>query len=165
MSPADRKLPGWLLPVGLAVGVALLVAIALLRGPVELDPDSPEGTVQEYLVAISEERWDDAIEILHEEWRGNCTGGDVRSMTPGDFTAAMGAADGFGGFAAREPFEQVGDGPPPPEPEEKVEVTIRHNDGGLGSGWDEYVVFELVDEDDFWWLAGDPWPYFVWSCR
>jgi hypothetical protein len=26
-------------------------------------------------------------------------------------------------------------------------------------------MFELLDDDDFWWIVGDPWPYFTWECR
>jgi hypothetical protein len=53
-----------------------------------------------------------------------------------------------------------------PVVDEQVEVTISRGEGGaFGSGWNEYVVFEMVDEDDFWWVSGDPWPYFVWNCR
>lgn len=169
MSKEPRRLSDWLLPVGLGLLVVVLVVIALTRGPVELDPDTPEGTVQEYLIAIDEERWDDAIAVIHPDWLGECRGGDLSRFTQGDFTAELGAPGGFGGEIVREEFVPIeSEEPQPlPVPEETVEVTIRHaNTGGVfGSGWDEYVIFELSEEDGFWWIISDPWPYFVWNCR
>jgi len=171
MSAPSGQVPAWLLPTGLGVLVIVLVTVALLRGPVELDPDSPEGTVQEYLVAISEERWDDAIEVIHEDWREGCDGADIASFSPDSFSAELGSASGFNGRVIREEFVAIpsedGTAPPDlPEPTTSVEVTIDHGgQGGLGSGWNEGVVFELVDDGEFWWLTGDPWPYFTWSCR
>lgn len=169
MSAKTGGFSNWLLPVGLGVLVVVLVVIALTRGPVELDPDTPEGTVQEYLVAIDEERWDDAVAVIHPDWLGECGGSDLSRFAQGEFTAELGAPAGFGGGVVREEFTVVGDGPGQqlPDPDETVEVTIRHTDTGVvfGSGWDEYVIFELSDEDGFWWIVNDPWPYFVWNCR
>ena len=169
MSEGPRRLPGWLLPVGLGVLVVGLVTIALTRGPVELDPDSPEGTVQEYLRAIDQERWDEAVEVIHADYRGECEGEDLAAFAQGDFSAELGAPDGASGFGVEFPeeaFTDEGGVEPPPGTDATVEVTIRHQDtGGLGGGWDEYVLFELTDTDDFWWIVNDPWPYFVWNCR
>lgn len=173
MSTPTRQVPAWLLPAGLGALVVTLASVALLRGPVELDPGTPKGTVQEYLVAIDDERWDDAIEILHEGWRGDCAGSDLEAFSPDDFSAELGTDFGMSGRVTRESFEVVAIPPddgktaPPtgPESTSTVEVTIhRGSQGGLGSGWSEHVTFELVEEDDFWWLTGDPWPYFIWSC-
>lgn len=168
MSDKARGLSDWVLPVGLGLLVVVLVVIALTRGPVELDPDTPEGTVQEYLVAIDEERWDDAVAVIHPDWLGACDEEDLSRYEQGEFTAELGAPGGFGGIV-REEFGVVEADPaqPLPSPDETVEVTIRHADAGgvFGSGWDEYVIFELSDDDDFWWIISDPWPYFVWSCR
>ena len=48
----DRKLPAWVLP-GLGVlAVIALVAAGLLRETPDLDPSTPEGTVQAYLEAV-----------------------------------------------------------------------------------------------------------------
>lgn len=169
MTEKTRRFSDWLLPVGLGVLVVGLVVIALSRGPVELDPDTPEGTVQEYLLAIDEGRWEDAVAVIHPDWLGECDGGDLSRFAQGDFTAELGASRGFGGGIVREELTLVGDdqGQPLPDADETVEVTIRHNDtGGLfGSGWDEYVIFEMSDDGEFWWIVNDPWPYFVWNCR
>lgn len=167
MSEKGRGFYTWLLPVGLGLLVVVLVAIALTRGPVELDPDTPEGTVQEYLVAIDEERWDDAVAVVHPNWLGSCDGEDLSRFAQGDFTAELGAPGGFTGGIVREEFVGSEVSEPLPDPDETVEVTIRHSDTGgvFGGGWDEYVIFEMSNEDGFWWIVNDPWPYFVWNCR
>ena len=83
---SERKIPGWVLPAGVVVLVAVLVVIALVRGPVALDPDTPEGTVQEYLLALSQGRYDEALEVVHEEWRGACEASDLEGFAQGDFS-------------------------------------------------------------------------------
>ncbi|HUF15431.1 MAG TPA: hypothetical protein VMQ46_06060 [Acidimicrobiia bacterium] len=171
MSASTRQIPPWVMPAGLAVLVSGLVAVALLRGPVELDPDTPEGTVQEYLLAIDEERWDDAVALIHQQWLGECDQVDLSRTNPGEFTAGLGFSNqAFGGGLVERGFDVIAEpdetGAPLPGSDASVEVTITHGGGGgLGSQWDEFVVFELIDEDGFWWISGDPWPYFVWGCR
>ena len=164
---SERKIPGWVLPAGVVVLVAVLVVIALVRGPVALDPDTPEGTVQEYLLALSQGRYDEALEVVHEEWRGACEASDLEGFAQGDFSAELGNDAGFG--QVREEFVGVagGEEPPPTIPDDavQVEVTIHHDPGAGMRSWSEFVVFELAPDDDFWWLVGDPWPHFVWSCR
>lgn len=168
MEQQRQAVGGWLIPVGLAVLVVGMVAIALVRGPVQLDPDSPEGTVQEYLTAINDERWDDAVAVIHPRWLGACEGADLEIFSPPtDFSARLGRDPNQFEMIDRG-FEKV-EPPPGEEPlpvgETTVEVTITRQDAEFGGGWDEYVLFELLEEDDFWWLTNDPWPYFVWSCR
>jgi hypothetical protein len=169
MSDESRRFSQWILPVGLGALVVVLVVIALSRGPVDLDPDTPEGTVQEYLVAIDEERWDDAVAVIHPDWLGECDGTDLSRFAQGEFTAELGAPGGFDGGIVREDFATIGEGESAalPGSEETVEVTIRHTDQGgvFGTGWNEYAIFELSNDDDFWWIVSDPWPYFVWNCR
>jgi hypothetical protein len=159
-----RELPGWIMPAGLALLVAILVTVALTRGPATFDPDTPEGAVQEYLVAMSEGRWDDAVEVIHEDWRRSCTGSDLESFAPGNFSAELGSGGGRFGGIVEERFTSVDPGVSPTMPDETtmVEVTIQR--GGPG-GWNEHTTFELGRTDGFWWLIGDPWPYFVWSCE
>lgn len=155
----------WLLPAGLVVGVAVLVSIAMARGPADLDQDSPEGTVQVYLVALDEERWADAIEMIHPQWRGECTADDLEDFSPGDFTAELGHSDGFESVGMDSTAEMF-PGQDLPDADTSVDVTIhRGSVAPLGGGWSELVVFELVDEDDSWWISGDPWPYFIWNCQ
>lgn len=162
------RIPGWVLPAGLGVLVVTLVVLALSRGPVSVDPDTPEGTVQEYLIAISEERWDDGVEVVHEDWRGECEGPDLAATAPDQFTAELGnRADGR---IVDEHFPPVPPGRETPAtvPEDvtRVEVIINRNEtGALGTGWSENVTFQLVEEDGFWWLIGEPWPHFTWRCE
>jgi hypothetical protein len=164
----ERRMPAWLLPVGIGFVVVALVTIALTRGPVELDPDTPEGTVQEYLLAISEERWDDALAVIHDDWRGTCEGFDLQAFAPGDFSAELGS-NGFEDIELRDrsvaPGGEGEPGPTIPNSATLVDVTInRHDGGGLGNTWQEFVTFEVTFDGDFWWIVGDPWPYFIFSC-
>jgi hypothetical protein len=164
MTETERRRRSWLLPAGLVALVVVLVVIALVRGPVTLDPDTPEGTVQEYLQAIRDERWEDAISVIDADWLGSCQASDLEQWADTDFTAKLGTEQ-------TDTLRFVDVAPSPsdgslPEPTEQVEVTISHVSGpGLGSSWDEYVMFQLLERDDFWWLADDPWPYFVFNCR
>jgi hypothetical protein len=158
----------WLLPAGLLTFVVVLVVIALVRGPVTLDPDTPEGTVQEYLQAIKDQRWEDAVAVIHADWLGSCDATNLEQWADTSFSAKLGTGTGFGGVTTQR-FVEVGpEGTEMtlPEDTETVEVTISHDSGaGLGSSWDEYVAFELIPDDGFWWLADDPWPYFLLECR
>lgn len=164
-----ESLARWGIPVGIAVVVAILVVVALVRDPVALDPDSPEGTVQEYLQAVSEERWEDALAVLDPERFAECSVSDIASSAPGQpFTASLQEGDAPQGGR----FEEVpSDDEPtasttPPDEERIVEVTLRFGDTGpLGSGWTTHEVFEMVSRDGFWWISNDPWPYFGWRCR
>lgn len=164
MSETWRK---WAIPAGIAVAVVALVVVALVRDPVTLDPDSPEGTVQEYLQAISDERWEDAHGVLDEQRFVGCDPSDIASNAPREpFTASLQAPEGF----VQERFEEIPQGATgtttAPDAETAVEVTLRFGDTGpFGSGgWTTYEVFDLVSRDGFWWISGDPWPYFSWRC-
>lgn len=171
MSESRTTSRRWPLPVGLVVLVVTLVVIALTRGPVNLDPDTPEGAVQEYLLAIHERRWEDAVAVIHPGWLGACEGQDLATFADPDFTAELteGETDGFDFVPVREETESIGVDARTedlPGPDTQIEVIISHDDSGpFGSSWNEYVVFELINEDDFWWVSGDPWPYFIWNCR
>lgn len=167
MSESSGGSKGWIFPVVLAVLVVGLVTIALSRGPTQLDPDTPEGTVQEYLVAMDDRRYEDALAIVHPQLSERCEPEDVRQVAPLEFTARLGHSSGqFGefrefGVVSTDEFgvDQL------PAGTEFIEVTISRSDGGgFGSSWDEYVVFELAEEEDFYWIVGEPWPYFMWNC-
>lgn len=157
----------WAVPAGIGVAVLVLMLVALVRDPVTLDPDSPEGTVQEYLQAISDERWEDAYAVLDPQRFADCGPSDIASNAPGDpFTASLQAPEGleqesFGGVPVGDTGTTT-----PPDDEAVVEVTLRFGDPGpFGSGgWTQYEVFALASRDTFWWISGDPWPYFSWRC-
>jgi len=165
----QESLARWGIPVGIAAVVAILVVVALVRDPVQLDPDSPEGTVQEYLQAISDERWEDAHAVLDPEGFAECNPSDIASNAPGQpFTASLQEGDARQGGRIEEvpSDDETTATTTPPDEERIVEVTLRFGDTGpLGSGWTTHEVFEVVSRDGFWWISGDPWPYFGWSCR
>jgi hypothetical protein len=122
--------------LGIGVAVIALVVIALVREPVVLHPDSPEGTVQEYLQAISDEDYVKALSLLNPDEFENCDISDLARNAPDDpFTATL-------------------------------NVTLRFGSGGLfGGTWEQYETFFLTSSDGFWWISDDPWPYFTWNCK
>ena len=63
---------GWLVPVGAAVLIVSLVAVALVREPAQLDPNTPEGTVQVYLQALSDGDYEGAFAVLDPEFYEGC---------------------------------------------------------------------------------------------
>jgi hypothetical protein len=137
----------WLIPLVAVLGVVGLVAVALARGPITFDPTTPEGAVQEYLLAISQERWDDAVAILDPESFGSCGGEDISAMGQQAFTAAHESTDVTDSTAV-------------------VAVTLQFGEGDVfGTAWEQYEQFTLIDRDGFWYISQDPWPYFRWSCE
>jgi hypothetical protein len=147
MSETNR--PAWLLPAGVGLLVLVLVVVALVRDPVELDPETPEGTVQEYLQAISDGDYETAFELLHPDEFEGCVPSDIgRDLGNEPFTASL--------ESDVEPMEEL----------TIVNVRIRFGtDGPFGSGWETFESFELVSEDGFWWITGEPWPHFFFECR
>lgn len=165
---SDGEKARWLWPLGIGLTVVALVIVALVREPVQLDPSTPEGTVQEYLQAISDEDYNKAFELLDPEGFEGCTTSDLARSAPRDsFTATM----GFSGDAERG-FERFGpvdeDGRPPSRELVSVDVTLRFDTGDVFSGsWDQYETFFLISENGSWWITDDPnpWPYFTWDCQ
>lgn len=165
-SPVVRRPPSWLIPGVIGLGTVLLVVVALVREPAQFDPDTPEGTVQEYLQAIGEERWEDAFAVLDPDYYQGCGPADLAKSAPREpFTAVL-AGDEDGSF------DRSAEIPPPPggtvepvTPDAVVEVILRFGEPGpFESSYTEYIFFELVQEDGFWWITGDVWPRFAWRC-
>jgi len=165
-APAVRRPPSWLVPGIIGLGTVLLVAVALVREPARFDPDTPEGKVQEYLQAIGEERWDDAFAVLDPDYYQGCGPADLARSVPREpFTAVL-AGDEDGSF------DRFAESPPPPggtvesvTPDAVVEVILRFGEPSpFESSYTEYIFFELIQGDGFWWITGDVWPYFVWAC-
>ncbi|TDI55747.1 MAG: hypothetical protein E2O96_04660, partial [Acidobacteria bacterium] len=69
---SDGEKARWLWPLGIGLTVVALAIVALVREPVQLDPSTPEGTVQEYLQAISDEDYNKAFELLDPEGFEGC---------------------------------------------------------------------------------------------
>ncbi len=138
----------WAVPAGLVVLVVILVAVALVRGPTTFDPTTPEGAVQDYLLAITQERWEDAFAVLDPESFSNCEPRDI--LAGGNL----------------QPFTAVHDGTNQGAGRASVQVRLRFSDqGGFGGAWENWERFELIETDGFWYITGDPWPYFRWSCE
>lgn len=141
----------WLIAGGAVVIIGALIAIALAREPVALDPGTPEGTVQNYLQAISDEDYIGAFNLLHPDWTKGCTAADLAAAAPTDpFSATLGNTEETGTTAfVRVTIRQGAPGPGPFE-------------SGFGS-FEEF--FELENEIGQWLITGYPWPYFDWRCQ
>ena len=148
--PAETRVPTatWAIPVVAIAAIIGLVAIALTRGPTSFDPTTPEGAVQDYLLAVSQSRWDDAFAVLDPDSFENCEPGDIaNSGQQGEFIASHDSTETAGANTL-------------------VNVRLRFGDSGMfGSGWESYEQFTLVEQDGFWYITQDPWPYFRWSCE
>lgn len=140
----DRKLPVWVLPaLGVAVVVALVV-FGLNRPPIVLDPDSPEGTVQQYIDALDRGDFETAASFWSTT---SCTPQSVIPTMPTDVSVAL---------------EDVEGG------EERATVTVRITESGGDpmSGpyeWSEW--FGLVNESGVWRIEQPSWPYYDQVCE
>jgi hypothetical protein len=148
---SEENRPAWLLPTGIGLLVLVLVVVALLREPVQLDPGTPDGTVQEYLQAISDDDFETAFELLHPDEFDGCVPSDIqRHLGDQPFTASL--------ESDVEPMDD--------RDLTIVNVRIRFGtEGPFGSGWETFESFELVSEDGMWWITGEPWPHFFFACR
>ncbi len=160
---SDGKRARWLWPLGIGLAVVTLVIVALVREPVQLDRSTAEGTVQEYLQAISNEDYNKAFEVLDPDGFDGCSTSDLIRSAPRDaFTATLGFSDN------PNRFRPIGEeGPPSNEDLVAVDVTLRFGSGDLfGGSWDQYETFFLISKDGSWWITDnpDPWPYFTWDC-
>lgn len=146
---SEARKRSWLIPtIGLAI-VAVLTVIALLREPVTLDPDTPEGTVQTYLQAISDQDYDAAFDLLSSDTAAGCEPVDISTNRfYSSFTATLGNVEEVGDYYL-------------------VEVSIREgSDSGFVDAGPGYFPepFRIELEEGEWVIAGDPWPYFTYSC-
>jgi len=143
---ATPTLKRWLIPVLVAVAVIALVVIALLRGQIQFDPTSPEGAVQEYLQAIVDKRWEDALAVLDPQAFETCGPEHISShVWDQEFTASHVGTN----YGSTFTF---------------VEVQFEYRDGGPwgGGGW--WEQFTLFEENGLWYITDDPWPNFRFSC-
>lgn len=145
----------WLIPAGIGLVVVILVVIAVVREPIELDPATPEGTVQEYLQAIGDEDYEKALDMLEPDRFDECTPADISRFTPDEpFTATLDETSQAGTDTGSEADDRA-----------FVDVTMRFGTEGLfDSSWETFESFTLVNEDGFWWITEDPWPHFGWEC-
>jgi len=136
--------------VAIALGAAIVLSLvllgvsALMEEPVSLDPDTPEGVVQSFVVAIAEERWVDARSLLDSELAEACEVSDLSMARDQDISRVMivGVSETDGSAI--------------------VDVTIVHTslDNPINpSTWDEDVPFILAIEDGGWVIDELSWPY------
>lgn len=138
----------WTVPAIAVVVIAVLSVIALTRSPVELDPESPEGTVQAYLQAIADDDYVAAHALLSQEIRSDCSPTDIANNVYYEtFNAVLGDV------------VEVGD-------QMTVEASIQFGSAALDPGSDGYYEqFILIRENGDWVITSDPWPYFTYGCR
>ncbi len=134
----DRKLPGWVLP-GLGVlAVIGLVAVGLLRETPDLDPSTPEGTVQAYLEAVF--AGDEELASSYTE--GECEPGLGPGVPTGGMSASLVSVEGDDQFSTVV-----------------VQLTQTSDDPLTGvSEWQEF--FSLVNRDGVWMIQEPAWPYY-----
>lgn len=136
--------------VAIALGAAIVLSLvllgvsALMEEPVALDPDTPQGAVQSFVVAIAEERWIDARSFLDSDLTEVCEVADLSMARGQDISRVVidGVSEGEGSAV--------------------VDVTIVHTslDNPINpSTWDEDVSFVLTIEDGRWVIDELSWPY------
>ncbi len=135
----DRKLPAWVLP-GLGVlAVVALVAAGLLRETPELDPTTPEGTVQAYLKAV----FAGDEEAASQYTEGECD----PNLGPGSPTQGVSAS-----LVSVEGDDQ--------QTTVIVQLSQTSNDPFIGlSEWQEW--FNLVNREGVWLIQEPVWPYYA----
>lgn len=145
----------WLIPAGIGLAVVVLVVVAVVREPVELDPATPEGTVQVYLQAIGDEDYEQALSLLEPNRFEECTVADISRFAPNEsFTATLDETSRAGADTGSDADSKA-----------FVDVTMRFGTDGLfGSSWESFESFTLLNDDGFWWITDDPWPHFGWEC-
>ncbi len=134
----------WLVPSLVTLGIIALVAIALLRGNAQYDPTTPEGAVQEYLQALADKRWQDALDVLDPVRFAGCEEHHITSIFIPVFSARHDSTHISGSNA------QVG-------------VFFEATEGAMwGNSW--WEQFTLYEDGGFWYITDHPWPYFANNC-
>jgi hypothetical protein len=121
---------------------ALVVALAATRSPAQLDPRSPEGTVQAYLRAVLDGDHEAAVRYLDPA--SGCDIGDLDRTGRVQPTRVALTSTHVDGSSARV----------------RVELTTGAGDGPFGSGYQETTTFRLTRSSTGWLLTGSPWPLF-----
>ena len=145
--PRSSRLVGWSLGAALVVLIAAGVAVGVLREPVLLDPQTPEGTVQAYVQAVLDGEWNEARSHLTDDLEAECTAIDFRhSWIPDSLTATL------------DDVRLDGD-----EAEVIVRLRTAAEPDPFGGGYETSETFDLIREDTTWRVTGQPWP--VYDCR
>jgi hypothetical protein len=140
-----HRLPGWVLPVAGVVAVVVLVVIGLNREPEQLDPGTPEGTVQAYIAALTAGDFDTAASLWSDQ-----------GCIPESVEPTGGAPD----ISATLVRVEGGDD------EATVVIGITDNTVDPVNGIYEYQEwFNLVREDGSWRILQPSWPYYDQMCE
>jgi hypothetical protein len=141
----ERRLPGWVFPVAGVVAVVALVVIGLNREPTNLDPDTPEGTVQIYLDALGRGDFDTASTLWAST--GCVPASKIPTTGVQDVSAALVSVD-------RNDIQAT------------VAVTITESSADPLAGLYEHDEwFTLINEDGDWKIQQPSWPYWDQICE
>ena len=142
----DRRIPGWVLPVLGVVIVIALVAFGLNREPVELDPDTPAGTVQAYIAALVDGDFETAASFWAED-----------GCLPESTEPSLGSPDVS---ASLDRVEVVN------EDEATVVIAITENSADpVGGLYEHEEWFYLVRQGGNWRITQPSWPYYDQICE
>lgn len=124
--------------------IVVLAIAALMNDPAVLDPDSPEGVVQQYVQAVADEDWPAARSFFMPELADRCTIADL-AQSRVDNVSRVSIDD-----VSRADGQAV----------VSVVITYSSADDPLStSTWDDRVTFVLVDSGG-WAFEEVSWPYF-----
>jgi hypothetical protein len=119
--------------------VALIAVLAVKEDTPQLDPTTPEGTVQQYLQSITARDFDTAITYLSEDTKCKITDFD-QAYIQDSIRISLSDASVTGDSAS-------------------VKVNIENSSGDpFGGSYTESQAFRLVKSDSGWKIAGIPWP-------
>lgn len=140
----DRKSPAWLWPVAGVVAVVALVIIGMNRPPVELDPDSPAGVVQQYVEALDRGDYETAAGFWAES---TCRPESIVPNTTSDISVSLLDVEMNG---------------------ERATVTVllsEASDDPMGGLYEYQEWFNLVNENGDWRIEQPAWPYYDQLCE
>jgi hypothetical protein len=144
--PRSGRLVGWVLAAALVVLVAAAVAVGVLREPILLDPQTPEGTVQAYVQAVLDGEWHEARSHLTDDLEAECTATHFRhSWVPDSLTATLDDV-------------RLDDD----EAEVLVRLRTTAEPTPFDGPYETTETFDLIREDTSWRITGQPWP--VYDC-
>jgi hypothetical protein len=125
--------------VAALAAVALIVVLASRQSTTQLDEGSPEAAVQQYLQAVSDRNFDQALEFLSEDSK----------CTVEDFDRAYIQESLRIGLAESSANQETA----------VVTVSIQSSNGDpFGGTYTEERNFRLVNADGEWKITGTPWP-------
>jgi hypothetical protein len=125
--------------------VVVVAAVATsLRPPAQLDPNTPEGTVQAYLLALRDKDWEKAHSLLSADLRDECRVEDLVNIAETPSRAVIEEVTAAGSVT-----------------NVSVRITeVYYDDPLTPSAYDLTVDYVLRQEEGRWALTEVGWPYF-----